>query len=84
MSGRLSDGARGALRIKRAGGQVFAQDPDTCRFPDMPIAAIQLGGVGAIGAPEDLASAVTDVLSRRNVADDASGWSEPFGDDRAN
>lgn len=84
LSGRLSDGARGALRVKRAGGQVFAQDPETCRFPDMPIAAIQLGGVGRIGTPEDLASAVTGVLSRRSVAGDASGWREPFTVARTN
>lgn len=84
LSGRLSDGARGALRVKRAGGQVFAQDPETCRFPDMPIAAIQLGGVGKIGTPEDLASAVTGLLSRRKVAGNASGWPEPFAVDRVN
>jgi two-component system chemotaxis response regulator CheB len=83
LSGRLSDGARGAVRIRQAGGRVFAQDPETCQFPAMPIAAIRSGAVGGVHSPEDLASAVTRALPGRVAAGDASGWWEPFAEHRA-
>jgi two-component system chemotaxis response regulator CheB len=43
LTGRLSDGAAGALALRRAGGVVIAQDPATCAAPDMPRAVIRLG-----------------------------------------
>lgn len=78
LSGRLSDGARGAVRVKRAGGSVFAQDPATCQFPDMPIAAIQSGVVDHVLSPDEIAAGVCGLLSARNIAGDANDWREPF------
>jgi two-component system chemotaxis response regulator CheB len=40
LSGRLSDGAAGALAVRRAGGIVIVQDPDTCVATGMPRAAM--------------------------------------------
>jgi len=78
LSGRMSDGARGALRIKRAGGYVFAQEPETCRFPDMPIAAILSGCVDAALSPDDIGPALVDVLRPIEVSRGRGRWREPF------
>lgn len=40
LTGANSDGTRGAVRIKRRGGFVIAQDPATAEAPEMPQAAI--------------------------------------------
>lgn len=40
LTGSNADGARGAARIKRRGGFVVAQDPETAEAPEMPRAAI--------------------------------------------
>ena len=55
LSGTGSDGARGLVQVRAAGGLTFAQLPETARFDAMPRAAISLGGAskvleaGAIG-----------------------------------
>ena len=41
LTGANSDGARGAVRIKKHGGFVIVQDPSTAEAPDMPRAAIE-------------------------------------------
>ncbi len=38
LTGSGSDGAAGALDVKGAGGTVIVQDPETARFPSMPLA----------------------------------------------
>lgn len=43
LSGRLNDGARGALAIRNNGGVVFAQSPQSCEAASMPKAAIENG-----------------------------------------
>lgn len=62
LSGRLEDGALGAAAIHRAGGVVLAQDPRTCRAPDMPEAAIRSGAVDFVLPPETLASALVSLV----------------------
>jgi two-component system chemotaxis response regulator CheB len=84
LSGRLSDGARGVVHVKRAGGHVFAQEPATCRFPDMPVAAIRSGAVDAALAPDDMASMLLRVLDSAVVARGAYSWREPFSEDGVN
>ena len=44
LTGKLCDGADGAVAIRNAGGVVLAQDPATCRAPGMPRAALERGG----------------------------------------
>ncbi len=38
LTGSGSDGAAGAVDVKNAGGVVIVQDPQTARFPSMPLA----------------------------------------------
>lgn len=45
LSGRLDDGREGVRHIKRHGGRVIAQDPDTAIAPEMPAHAIATGCV---------------------------------------
>jgi len=43
LTGMGSDGAKGLLKIKQAGGQTFAQSEKTCVVYGMPRAAVELG-----------------------------------------
>lgn len=44
LTGANADGAEGCLKIRRAGGTVVIQDPDTAQVPMMPAAALELSG----------------------------------------
>jgi two-component system chemotaxis response regulator CheB len=48
LTGANSDGARGAVRIKKRGGFVIAQDPATAESPAMPQAAVDATRVDRI------------------------------------
>jgi len=43
LTGRLDDGARGTRAVKRSGGRVLVQDPNTAQEPAMPTAAMATG-----------------------------------------
>lgn len=60
LTGANEDGARGAERIKKRGGQVIAQDPATAEAPAMPKAAIDAGVVDQILPLEDIAPFLVD------------------------
>ena len=53
------DGARGVAAIKRAGGKVFVQDPDTAESPVGPRAALASTQVDGVLKLEDLPLALT-------------------------
>jgi two-component system chemotaxis response regulator CheB len=55
LTGASSDGALGAARIKKLGGRVVAQDPETAEAPVMPMAAINCGAVAQVLPLEDIA-----------------------------
>ncbi len=55
LSGTGSDGSRGLCDVKRAGGLVFAEDPETAKFDGMPLSAIATGMVDRIGSADKLA-----------------------------
>lgn len=63
LTGRLSDGAKGAMAIRRAGGVVLAQDPATCRAPDMPSAAIRCGAAQLALPPAALGAALVALVA---------------------
>ncbi len=54
LSGTGSDGSRGILEIKQAGGLVVVQSEDTAKFDGMPRCAIDTGVADIILAPEDI------------------------------
>jgi two-component system, chemotaxis family, protein-glutamate methylesterase/glutaminase len=53
------DGARGIAAIKRAGGKVFVQDPNTAESPIGPRAALAITQVDAVLKLEELPLALT-------------------------
>ncbi|WP_338062623.1 chemotaxis protein CheB [Stenotrophomonas humi] len=44
MTGANADGAEGCAKVRRAGGTVVVQDPETAQVPMMPAAALELAG----------------------------------------
>ena len=77
LSGSGSDGSRGVQEISRTGGVVLCESPDTAQFNGMPLSAMRTGAVDQVLAPEDIATAVTDLArgaaSPRLVAKSADG-----------
>ena len=55
LSGTGSDGARGLLAVKAAGGITFAQEPISAKYDGMPRAAIASGELDFITPPEQIA-----------------------------
>lgn len=78
LSGRLSDGARGMVWMRKAGAHTIAQTPSTCGFPSMPLAAIRTGCVDAVLPPDEIASALLVALRRRNSLARFQAWADPF------
>ncbi len=52
LSGTGTDGTKGAAAIKKNGGFVIVQDPETAKFNGMPNSAIESGNVDVIRSPE--------------------------------
>ncbi|HEU4612482.1 MAG TPA: chemotaxis protein CheB, partial [Kofleriaceae bacterium] len=80
LSGSGSDGSRGILDVKRAGGLVLAETPASAKFDGMPLAAVASGVVDHTHTPRDLArllcglapletSAETQILSEDPTMD---------------
>jgi two-component system chemotaxis response regulator CheB len=58
LSGTGEDGALGASAIKKMGGKVIVQDPESAEFPGMPAAALRTGAVDKVLALDDIAPAL--------------------------
>lgn len=54
LSGASEDGARGLLRIRRAGGATVVQSPETASARTMPDAAIRLEAAEHVLSPADI------------------------------
>ena len=52
LSGTGTDGTRGVLEIKKSGGLVLVQSPETAKFDGMPRSAVGTGVADKIQAPE--------------------------------
>lgn len=55
LSGMGSDGANGLMAVRNRGGRTFAQDPESCVVPDMPLRAVDRGAVERIGDVDAIA-----------------------------
>jgi two-component system CheB/CheR fusion protein len=55
LSGSGTDGSRGIVDVKRAGGEVFAESAGSARFDGMPLSALETGVVDQARVPRDIA-----------------------------
>jgi two-component system CheB/CheR fusion protein len=60
LSGTGSDGTRGVEAIKKAGGMVLVQAPETARFDGMPNSAIHGGGVDFVLSPAQMPAEIVN------------------------
>ncbi|MGE5816358.1 MAG: chemotaxis protein CheB [Acidobacteriota bacterium] len=77
LSGSGSDGSRGIQDVRRAGGTVWCESPETAKFTGMPVSAIATGAVDRVLPPEEIALALA-ALARPASADLQSP--DPSGD----
>jgi len=70
LSGGDADGSFGIRAIKQGGGTVFAQNPDSARFPDMPRHAIETGHVDRVMTPGEIATQLVQ-FGRHHAQPDA-------------
>ncbi len=71
LTGMGEDGAKGAAAIKKAGGQVIAQNEESCVVYGMPRAVVENGSADAIMSPADINQVLRKVL--------ATGFDEQTG-----
>lgn len=69
LSGALSDGADGCLRIAQAGGTVLVQSSASSQFPDMPRAAFERCRIGLAFDPSVLAHIAVALVMAPGTAD---------------
>ncbi len=79
LSGSGSDGSRGIREIKRAGGLVFAESPESAKFDGMPLSTLATGLVDFSGpAPEIARALIGDGWSSAPPADTIAPDEEPI------
>ena len=76
LSGSGSDGSRGITDIRRAGGTVFCESPDTAQFNGMPVSAMNTGVVDQVLPAEEIAAAIV-ALGRPSVGEDTAAPGVP-------
>lgn len=69
LSGRLEGGARGVREVKRQGGRVLVQDPETAPAAGMPNAALATGCVDFALAPASLGQALLALCAAPGAAE---------------
>ena len=67
LSGTGSDGTKGLTAIKRNGGFVIAQDPESAKFDGMPKSAIESGNVDIIRHSELIPEAIFTYLKQASL-----------------
>ncbi|MHB8770629.1 MAG: PocR ligand-binding domain-containing protein [Syntrophales bacterium] len=68
LSGNSGDGTLGLSEIRAAGGRTIVEDPNGCRFPDMPQRAIAEGVADAVLPAKAIAAAVTELAGQAIAA----------------
>lgn len=69
LSGRLSGGAEGISEVKRRGGRVLVQDPQTAVAPSMPNAALATGAVDFALPPDGIGTAIVALCAASGAAE---------------
>lgn len=69
LTGMLRDGAEGVRAVKRCGGRVLAQDPETAQAASMPSAAIATGCVDFVLPLRRLSAALVALTMAPGAAD---------------
>jgi len=64
LSGTGSDGTKGIAAIKKNGGFVIVQDPESAQFDGMPSSAIESGNVDVISTPDLIPQEIITYLNR--------------------
>lgn len=64
LSGNGSDGTRGLLAVKAAGGITFAQDEKTAKYTAMPVNALAAGCVDFVLPPAQIAKELITLVGR--------------------
>ena len=83
LSGTGSDGSRGVVDVKEAGGVVIVQSPDSAGFDGMPQAAINSGATDLVCTPSEIARRLLKYLSSRSKEQlqvDLPSGPAPLGD----
>jgi two-component system CheB/CheR fusion protein len=80
LSGSGSDGSRGVVEIKRAGGLVLAETAASAKFDSMPLSAAATGVVDHCHPPRDLARVLCGLPPRDVVPEAASLSDDPAMD----
>lgn len=65
LTGASADGAEGAQAVRRAGGEVWVQDPDEAVAATMPQAAIRRAGADRVLGLPAMAQALQEGMKRR-------------------
>jgi two-component system chemotaxis response regulator CheB len=63
LTGSGSDGAKGAVEVKRAGGRILVQNEESCASFDMPRAAIHSRAVDFVLPLDRIASAIYSLVA---------------------
>jgi two-component system, chemotaxis family, CheB/CheR fusion protein len=80
LSGSGSDGSRGVVEIKRAGGLVLAETAASAKFDSMPVSAAATGTVDHAYPPRDLARVLCGLTPRDAIPDPALLSDDPAMD----
>ena len=68
LSGSGSDGSRGVQEVRKAGGVVFCESPETAAFNGMPVSTMATGVVDQVLPPEEIATAIAALAQRKEAA----------------
>jgi two-component system chemotaxis response regulator CheB len=64
LTGMGTDGARGMLDIRKAGGATIAQNEETCVIYGMPAEAVRLGAAEAVLPLREIAGGIVGAIRR--------------------
>jgi two-component system, chemotaxis family, CheB/CheR fusion protein len=77
LSGSGTDGSRGIVEIKRAGGTVLAESSASAKFDGMPLSAQETGAVDHSHSPRDLARVLIGLPPIESEIDDDALSGDP-------